>query len=332
MTLPAGPLTPGRALPTIAAGFSSGRFQISFHSTLSISNRGKNAMRHRSLWCAELLGVLLVAGLLSCGKGEKTADTQQTDQTSTAGGKAAGGQGAAGRQAGAITAENAPFAPAITGKGYRIVQARRFPSQVDARRASVVVYRAADGSRGGVLYVRSFGGESPQPVWHWFFRDGAPDSVQAADINHDGLWDVRVFMSGGTSVDYLQDEAFTFMGRERDGLVAMNGESSAPTDMWKAFDADTSTAWQSPAPGAFLEVPNPFGLETGELSVQLSGRDRPKKVALFAGDRKAQEFDLAATEEEQRFLLDPSLRSAESIRVVLEGAGGSVAISEMEIR
>jgi hypothetical protein len=231
-----------------------------------------------------------------------------------------------------VSVENAPYAETITARGYRVVQARRFPSQVDARRASVVVYRTPDGSRGGILYVRGFGNDAPQPVWHWYFRDGAPDSVQALDLNRDGLWDVRVFFAAGKTADYLQDQAFTFAGRERGGLVAMNGASSAPAGAWKAFDADTTTVWQSPSQGAYLEIPNPFGLEAGEMSVRLADQARPRKIALFEGGRKVQEFELAPTGQEQRFQLDAALKSAESIRVVVEGAGGSVAISDLEIR
>jgi hypothetical protein len=266
---------------------------------------------------------VLAVGLLSCGKEDRTAGAEKASAPATEAEKTAGGS---------FAAENAPYAAQITAKGFSVLQAKRFPTQLEGRKALVVVYGARDGSRGGILYVRGFGDESPRPVWHWYFRDGAPDSVQAADLNRDGLWDVRVFMRGGTTVDYLQDQSFSFRGRERGGLVAMNGGSSAPADIWKAFDADTATAWRSPAAGAFLEIPNPFGLSTGELSLQLSGGSRPKKVALFAGEKKVHEFDLAPTREEQRFLLDPELKGAESIRVVVEGEGASVAVSELEIQ
>jgi hypothetical protein len=151
------------------------------------------------------------------------------------------------------------------------------------------------------------------------------------DLNQDGLWDVRIF-TGGTAGEFVQDRDFTFMGPDRGALVAHNGASSAPADLWKAFDADTATAWQSPAADAFIDVPNPFGLDRGELSVRLWGKNRPKKLVLFDGEKKVQELDLEPTTREQRFVLDGALKDAATIRVRFEGAPSAVALSELEIR
>ena len=239
----------------------------------------------------------------------------------------------AGAVSGPLTPENAPFASVITGKGYQVVQAKRFPAQVDARRASVIVYRAPGGARGGVLYVRGFQDDVPQPVWHWYFSDAAPDSVAAMDINRDGLWDMRAYMSGGATRDFIQDTDFTFRGAEHPGsLVAMNGASSAPGDLWKMFDADTSTAWRAPASEAWFEIPNPFGIETGQLSVRLAGGSRPSKLEIGDGSRELQECDLDATVEEQRFQLDPAVRKVPTLRIQVVGKGNSVALSELELR
>jgi hypothetical protein len=231
-----------------------------------------------------------------------------------------------------LTVENAPFAPTIKEKGFQVVQAKRFPAQVDGRRAAVVVYGAPDNTRGGILYVRGFENDPPHPVWHWYFANGAPDSVAAMDINRDGLWDVRVFMSGGSNRDFIQDTDFTFTGPERAGLAAMNGASSADENLWKAFDADTSTSWRSPAAGAFIEIPNPLGLSSGQLSVRLAGGARAEKLEVADGERKIQECDLKATSEEQRFQLDPSVKTAETIRITIVGQGKNVALSELEIQ
>ncbi len=265
--------------------------------------------------------MLLIGGLVllhACGKSNGPKP------------EAVKGEGAVAAEP-SVTVENAPFAAAIAAKGYRVVQAKRFPAQLAARRATVVVYQSGDGKSGGVLYAQSMPSGPDLVSWHWLFRDGAPDSIQALELNDDGLWDVRVFMKGGKTQDLIQGQAFTFMGPEREGLVALNGESSAPADVWKCFDGDTATVWQAPASGAFLDFPNPFGLGKGELTVRLAGKDRPTKIGLVAGDA-TQALDLASTSEEQRFKLDPAVTGAPSIRLEIQGSGANVAISELEFR
>ena len=230
-----------------------------------------------------------------------------------------------------ITAENAPFAAAITSKGYRIVQAKRFPAQLAARRATVVVYQSSDGKRGGVLYTQRMISGPDLVSWHWLFADGAPDSIQALELNNDGLWDARVFMKGGKVLEFIQGQTFTFMGPEREGLIALNGESSTPADLWKCFDGDTATVWRSPASRAFIDVPNPFGLGVGELTVRLADNDRPGKIELVAGDAR-QALDLAETLDEQRFKLTPEQAAAPLIRLEIQGSGANVAVSELGLR
>lgn len=238
----------------------------------------------------------------------------------------------AGTAAGPLTTGNAPFAPVIIARGYRVVQAKRFPAQVDARRATVVVYCSADNARGGILYVRGFQDDPPRPTWHWYFGNAAPDSVMAVDINRDGLWDVRAFMAGGATQEFIQEKDFTFRGSERGGLAAMNGAASSTEGMYRAFDADTSTAWQAPSAGAYLEVPNPFGMEAGQLKVRLAGGSRPHRLEIGDGTRKLQECDLDATFEEQRFQLDAAIKDLPTIRITVVGQGRTVAISELELQ
>jgi hypothetical protein len=267
------------------------------------------------------LCALLVVVALGCAKKDKGAEqAAKTDSTATTPANAP------------LTPATAPYASVITGKGYTVVQARRFPAQVDARRATVVVYRASDNARGGILYVRGFQDDAPKPVWHWYFSDGAPDSVMAIDINRDGLWDMRAFMVGGTTRDFVQDADFTFRGAEHDGLVAMNGASSAPDGLWKAFDADSSTAWKAPSSRAYIELPNPLGVKAGQLTVRLAGGSRPDKLEIGDGTQKLQEVDLAATAEEQTFQLDAKVKDLSTIRIDVVGTGKSVALSELTLQ
>ena len=278
-------------------------------------------MRH-SRWRTAVVCALVSLIFAACSKKEKPGDQAATTQVPESATPAPV----------ALTTENAPFAPVITEKGFQVVQAKRFPAQVDGRRAAVVVYRTRDGARGGVLYVRGFESDPPRPVWHWYFGNAAPDSVTAVDINRDGLWDVRMYMAGGTTTDYIQDTDFTFGGAERAGLAAMNGASSKGEGLFKAFDADTSTTWQSPSSGAYIDIPNPFGLSKGQLSVRLAGGSRANKLEIGDGTQKLQECNLDATVEEQRFQLDAVVKALPNIRVTVVGPGKNVALSELEIQ
>ncbi len=276
-------------------------------------------LRRAGLW---MVCVLVAVGISACSKKKEEA-------------KAPEGKTLSERVANetpppaVVTKENAPYRAAIEGKGFTISQAKRFPAQVDARRAAVVVYNS--GSKGGVLYVRGFETDAPRPVWHWYFDNAAPDSITAMDINRDGLWDVRVFMAGGKTNDYVQDTDFSFMGAEREGLFANNGASSNSKDLWKVFDADSSTSWTSPANGAYIDIPNPFGLEVGQLTVRVAGGSRPTKLEIGDGTNKLQECDLESTMEEQRFQLDAALKTLPVVRVTVVGKGKNVALSELEI-
>jgi hypothetical protein len=279
-------------------------------------------VRRAGLW---MMCVLIAASLAACSKKENAEKTP--------GGKTLSEKVANEAPAPVtITKDNAPYKDVIAAKGFQIVQARRFPAQVDARRAAVVVYRTADATKGGVLYVRGFENDAPRPVWHWYFNNAAPDSITNLDINRDGLWDVRVYMAGGKTMELQQDKDFSFTGAEHDGLFANNGASSNTETLWKAFDADTSTAWQSPASGAYIELPNPFGLNTGQLSVRVAGGSRPTRLEISDGTKKIQDVDLENTSEEQRFQLDAAVKALPVIRVNVVGKGKNVALSELSIQ
>lgn len=265
---------------------------------------------------ATRLGVLVlaVAAFAACGK-SKTPE-EKNDTASTA---------AAPVAADSALAElpGAGLAGEIASRGFRVVQARRFPAQLAGRRAAVLVYRAGDGPRGGVVYVTRTGDAFTDRIaWHWYFADMAPDSVAPAELNADGLWDMRVYASGRT-IDLIQGDSFTLMS-EAGGVVARNGASSAAQGVWKLFDGDAKTAWE-PAANAFLELPNPFGLKERELVVSAPAA---MSLALYSGDTKVQDVSVDGSQA-QTVALDPALGDAASIRVVVQGKG---AISELEIR
>jgi hypothetical protein len=112
----------------------------------------------------------------------------------------------------------------------------------------------------------------------------------------------------------------------------MNGASSKSEGLFKVFDADTSTSWQAPSSGAYIDIPNPFGLAKGQLSVRLGRGSRANKLEIGDGTRKLQECNLDATAEEQRFQLDAGVKALPTIRVTVVGPGKNVALSELEIQ
>ena len=119
---------------------------------------------------SRLLWIGGVGLALSCGKSDQPKTAAETPK-------------AAATADTAMTPANAPFAPTITSRGYRIVQARRFPAQLSSRRASAVVYQSADGSNGGILYTQRLPSGPDRVSWHWVFRDAAPDSIQPVAAN-----------------------------------------------------------------------------------------------------------------------------------------------------
>ncbi len=241
--------------------------------------------------------------------------------------------GGAGKPADAPPAGSAAVASMLEAKGYSVVQNRRAPAQRPGTVASAVVYRAQDGKRGGVLYVvRPVEGTEESIFWHWYFTDGAPDSVSFMEMNRDGLWDARIY-AGERKLDMIQGESFWLLGKNRSAVAALNGPSSAPEDLWKCFDGDSTTAWRSSKSGAFIEIPSPLGTPEGRLDVQLANEGRPRKLTVYADGDRVQTVDLADTGNRQSFQLDPAVRDASLIRVEIEGGSDeSVAISEMELR
>jgi hypothetical protein len=263
-------------------------------------------------WFVLGLGLVLACGKSSEQKTESAPSVAPADSTPAA---------------------RSALAAMFAARGLRVVEERDAPTQRSGRTAAAVVYRTADGGRGGVVYLtKPIGGTTERIGWHWYFSDGAPDSVVFAEINRDGLWDARVF-TGGRSVDLIQGESFLLLGREKRGRGALNGPSSAPAELWKCFDGDSATAWRSPKDGAFIEIPCPLGVESAELDVQLAPDDQPERLDVYADDRKLQSIDLSGGIARQSFPLDPAVREAATVRIEVRGGrGDSVAISELEIR
>lgn len=222
------------------------------------------------------------------------------------------------------------LAPVLEARGFRIVTVQKLPAQLSGRRATAAIYRSGDGATGGVVYTQRMSNDGEGITWHWYFSDGAPDSINLAEFNGDGLWDVRVFMAGGTTRDFTQGEAFSFM-TDRVSRFAMNGASSG-SDLWKAFDGDTATAWQSPSKDAYIELPLPLGVGEGKMRLRVASGSRTAKMAIFSGDKKVQDVALERSRDYQEVTLDPSLQNAPAIRVVVEGPAATVSISELEIR
>ena len=254
------------------------------------------------------LSAVLIAG---CGGGE--SDSGSSD----------------GGSSGVTTmpVEGAPFGERIAAAGFDIVQFRGFPAQLPGRDAFAIVYRK--GSKGGVLYTGAQGNSGDRAVWHWYFSDSAPDSVTYLELNDDGLWDVRVHF-GGKHTDFLQESDFSFFGKLRADLIAMNGPASNPDGMWQAFDGDTTTAWSAGGDSGWLEVFSPMGLRDGVLALQLDGEGASTKVLVKADGKQLSEFDLEATPLEQVFQLGDGAMSASVLR--FEFSGGNVAISEVQVR
>lgn len=274
---------------------------------------------------------LLIAGLLS---GALTSCGGSSEEKSAT-------EKPAAEQTAATTAEvsldQAPMKAVLEAAGFKPVLYRTFPSQVPGMKSNMLVYRATRGSSGGVLYLQRYGDED-RVVWHWYFEKDAPESVEPVEINEDGLWDVRM-VAGGEVREYVQDQSFSFVARQRDDRVAMNGESSEPLNaesmLWRCFDSDTTTAWRSSLRGAFVELPVPLGIDEGILSVQLLAQDQPAKCELKADGKKVQEFDLKQTTLEQLIQLNDAAREANSLRLEVKSAhadAGNVAISELGVK
>lgn len=266
-------------------------------------------MRHQHTPVFVVLAVLVVALVAGCGGGSKSDQPAESAGVNT------------------MPVEGAPFGNVIDAAGYQVIQYRGFPAQLPGRECFVVVYRK--GSSGGVLYTGRQGNSDDEPVWHWYFTDNAPDSVTYLELNDDGLWDVRMF-SGNDHTDFLQESDFSFFGKLRSDLIAMNGPASTPEGTWQAFDGDSTTAWTAEGDDGWIEVYSPLGLRDGVLTVQLGRDAAASKVKVKADGKNVSSFDLGKTAQKQVFKLGEGAMKAGTIR--LEFSGGKVAVAEIAIR
>ncbi|MCI0451167.1 MAG: hypothetical protein L0Z51_02110, partial [Candidatus Latescibacteria bacterium] len=162
----------------------------------------------------------VVLSLVACSKSDKPQDNAQKSPLLELTKRAA--------EADQVTT----LVPVLEARGFQLVTTQRIPAQLSGRRAIAAIYRSQDGARGGVVYMQRSSNAAEGITWHWYFADGAPDSLQMVELNNDGLWDARIFMAGGTTRDFIQGQDFTFM-TDREARFAMNGASSGSA-AWKA--------------------------------------------------------------------------------------------------
>jgi hypothetical protein len=229
----------------------------------------------------------------------------------------------------------------IETAGYVMKDYADFPSQEPGKKSRVLVYTDKKAkSSGGVIYLRKTGYDL-RPAWHWYFAEDVPEKVEKVELNDDGLWDVRITLKNGNILEFIQNESFDFTAANRTDWIALNGASSQPIGegaMWKCFDGDSTTAWQSSTGsggGAYLEVAAPFGVVYGVLTLHTMDVNQPRQCTLFADGEKLQEFELEPKAASQLIRLDDGVRGAKKIRLTFDstyGDGDVVAIAEMTLK
>lgn len=228
----------------------------------------------------------------------------------------------------------------IEDAGFAVTSYREFPAQEVAKRGRVLVY--ADKRKkhtGGVLFLKKTGAEV-SPAWHWYFEDAAPDSALKTEINRDGLWDIRIVFPRGKAMEFIQNDSFTLFARERSDWIAMNGESSPPISeefaLWKCFDGDTATAWKSPVSGpAFIEVPVPFGVKDGVLTLGTLSSGQPDRCVVYADGNRVEEVKVEPVSGLQVIALGAGVRGATRVRLEfpsIHGEGGVAAVAELGLK
>lgn len=270
---------------------------------------------------------------LSAGCGKKAEEGESGQQKTAAEGEAA--------DVHALPTDSVPFAAELEAAGFAPVFYDYFPPAVAGRNGRMILYRpASGGTGGGMVYVEAYGNRADW-VWHWYFDDLSPKSVRNVEVNHDGMWDVRLTTDDGGSVDFIQDETFTLRGGRRNDRVALNGTCSQPMaghPLWHCFDDNEMTAWISSLAGGekpFIELASPLGLTDGILAITALEKYQPKECEVYADSKRVQKIKLEETTNEQLVKLDQTLRTAKKIRLVFKSAygnGGEVAVAEMEIR
>ncbi|MFH1755783.1 MAG: hypothetical protein ABIA59_08790 [Candidatus Latescibacterota bacterium] len=281
-------------------------------------------MNNNIRWSVWVLIIASISVIMSCGKSKDAAEDQgkrsQTDSTTIA------------------SIEGAPFKDMLEKAGFAISNAQKFPSAEAGKTGQAVAYKSKGKvAAGGVLYFKDDASRS-FPTWHWYFADGAPDSVSAVELNEDGMWDVRVSMNDGTNREFVQDREFTLFSQDRSDWIALNGISSPPSDsshaMWRCLDGRTNTAWHSSLQNSaeiYLEVPSPFGVQRGILTVFTADRGRPRECEIHADGKLIKQFVLEDQTGEQKIQLGNACQKAGTIRFIVRSSydqNGNVDIAE----
>lgn len=217
--------------------------------------------------------------------------------------------------------EEIPFQDMIDGAGFRAQVFKKFPSQEQGVKGRILVYGGKKDT-GGIIYFQKRG-STISPAWHWYFDDFAVDSLEAVELNDDGLWDIRVTDTGGGIHSLLQEQDFTLMARPRADFLALNGTSSPPAEpghgLWKCFDGDSTTSWRTTFgtdSKATIELRSPFGVRDGILTIGTASPGCPKECDVFADGKRIDQLKLENTTGRQMFRLDESVKGATEIRIV----------------
>jgi hypothetical protein len=227
----------------------------------------------------------------------------------------------------------------VENAGFVVKAYENFPAAEIAKKGRMLVYTdKREKQSGGVVYLKKTGADVA-PAWHWYFEDMVPDSVVKTEINGDGLWDVRIVSTRGKVLQSVQDASFTLVAKERSDWIAMNGNSSAPVaetfGSWRCFDGDTTTAWKSSVPGAFLEIPVPFGVQEGTLTLYTLSAEQPRACAVYADGKQAGEIEIQPVAGRQMIALGEGVRGAKKIRLEFtsaHGGGNAVAVAELGLK
>ncbi len=225
----------------------------------------------------------------------------------------------------------------VESAGFVVKSYKSFPAEEVSKKGRVLIYTDKQGKHsGGVLYVKRVGFQT-SPAWHWYFEDMVPDSVERVELNHDGLWDVRIVSTRGQVEKYIQDDTFTLSALERNDWIAMNGSSSPPASeaagMWRCFDGDTATAWQSSLTnGAFLEFDVPFGVKNGNLTLCAMPSDQPRQCTVYADGKQVGRIEFKPVAGRQVISLGQGVVGAKKIRLEFTSThdnSGVVAVAEL---
>jgi hypothetical protein len=233
-----------------------------------------------------------------------------------------------------------PYAPELEEAGFMPVYYKPFPPALSGHLGRMILYRSSTGGKdGGMVYVEELGPKFDW-VWHWYFADASPKSLERVEINKDGMWDIRVHTTDGKQIEIIQDADFILSGGARDDKIALNGSCSEPLEghpMWQAFDGSDRTAWQSSFAGGgkpFIEILVPLGLADGNLSLTLLPTNQPKEIEIKADGKKVQTIELKAGDRSHLIQLDPAVKKAKRIRLEIKschGGSGTAAIAEISL-